>query len=97
VPVAIAMKAITLGIWATIGAPLPTPGVPESFRVMVKELQGLAIDVKLYDVDGELIDNKAASKAIEKEETELVTTLKDEMNKYEDFQYEKFESFEDEE
>ena len=79
------------------GKPLPTPGVPESFRVMVKELQGLAIDVKLYDVDGELIDNKAASKAIEKEETELVTTLKDEMNKYEDFQYEKFESFEDEE
>lgn len=31
------------------GEPIPTPGIPESFRVLVKELQGLGISVKLID------------------------------------------------
>lgn len=31
------------------GSPIPTPGIPESFRVLVKELQGLGISVKLID------------------------------------------------
>ncbi|MDO4466063.1 MAG: DNA-directed RNA polymerase subunit beta [Bacillota bacterium] len=31
------------------GLDLPEPGIPESFRVMVHELQGLAIDVRLLD------------------------------------------------
>lgn len=31
------------------GTPIPTPGIPESFRVLVKELQGLGISVKLID------------------------------------------------
>ncbi|MCF0258413.1 MAG: DNA-directed RNA polymerase subunit beta, partial [Erysipelotrichaceae bacterium] len=31
------------------GKDIPEPGVPESFRVLMHELQGLAIDVKLLD------------------------------------------------
>ena len=31
---------------------LPEPGVPESFRVLVKELQALALDVRLLDNEG---------------------------------------------
>ncbi|HHU55114.1 MAG TPA: DNA-directed RNA polymerase subunit beta [Acholeplasmataceae bacterium] len=31
------------------GNPIPTPGIPESFRVLVKELQALGISVKLID------------------------------------------------
>ncbi len=31
------------------GVTIPTPGIPESFRVLVKELQGLGISVKLID------------------------------------------------
>ena len=34
------------------GRDLPAPGIPESFRVMKHELQGLAIDVRMYDQDG---------------------------------------------
>ena len=34
------------------GLPLPEPGVPESFRVLVKELQALSLDVELLDEDG---------------------------------------------
>ena len=37
------------------GEPIPTPGVPESFRVLVKELQALGLDLKvLNDKDEEI-------------------------------------------
>ena len=35
--------------------PVPTSGIPESFRVLVKELQSLAIDVSIFDDSDELI------------------------------------------
>jgi DNA-directed RNA polymerase subunit beta len=41
------------------GENVPTPGIPESFKVMVKELQSLALDVEVLDEDGEVIDLKA--------------------------------------
>ncbi len=34
------------------GENIPTPGVPESFKVLIKELQSLALDVKVLDEDG---------------------------------------------
>ena len=34
------------------GQNIPTPGVPESFKVLVKELQSLALDVKVLDAEG---------------------------------------------
>ncbi|WP_281165954.1 DNA-directed RNA polymerase subunit beta [Liquorilactobacillus sicerae] len=33
------------------GEPIPKPGVPESFRVLVKELQSLGLDMKVLDSD----------------------------------------------
>ncbi len=38
------------------GQNVPTPGVPESFKVLIKELQSLALDVKVLDADNEEID-----------------------------------------
>ncbi len=38
------------------GNNVPTPGVPESFKVLVKELQALALDVKVLDENNEEID-----------------------------------------
>ncbi|MGX7107364.1 DNA-directed RNA polymerase subunit beta [Hutsoniella sourekii] len=38
------------------GEPLPTPGVPESFRVLVKELQSLGLDLQVLDKEGQEID-----------------------------------------
>ncbi len=37
------------------GQDIPTPGVPESFKVLIKELQSLALDVKVLDKNGEEI------------------------------------------
>ena len=38
------------------GQNIPTPGVPEAFKVLVKELQSLALDVKVLDHDGNVIE-----------------------------------------
>ncbi|MBR2987164.1 MAG: DNA-directed RNA polymerase subunit beta, partial [Clostridia bacterium] len=38
------------------GQNIPTPGVPESFRVLVKELQSLCLDVRVLDKDGNEIE-----------------------------------------
>ncbi|MBP5237081.1 MAG: DNA-directed RNA polymerase subunit beta [Clostridia bacterium] len=38
------------------GQNIPSPGIPESFKVMVKELQSLALDVRVYDSDGNEIE-----------------------------------------
>jgi len=37
------------------GQNVPTPGVPESFRVLVKELQSLCLDVRILNENGEEI------------------------------------------
>ena len=40
------------------GHNVPTPGVPESFKVLVKELQSLCLDIKILGEDGEEVDLK---------------------------------------
>ena len=40
------------------GHNVPKPGVPESFKVLVKELQSLCLDVKVLDEHGEEIELK---------------------------------------
>ena len=40
------------------GNNIPKPGVPESFKVLIKELQSLALDVKVLDKDDQEIDLK---------------------------------------
>ncbi|WP_261700727.1 DNA-directed RNA polymerase subunit beta [Weissella soli] len=38
------------------GEQIPKPGVPESFRVLVKELQALGLDMKVLDIDDREIE-----------------------------------------
>ena len=40
------------------GENIPEPGTPESFKVLVKELQSLALDVELLDNEGSVIELK---------------------------------------
>jgi len=40
------------------GENVPEPGVPESFKVLVKELQSLGLDVRLYSEDDEELEIK---------------------------------------
>ena len=54
------------------GNNIPTPGVPESFKVLVKELQSLCLDVRVLDADGQEIELK------EDDEDDFVPDMKDE-------------------
>ena len=40
------------------GHNVPAPGVPEAFKVLVKELQALCLDIKVLDEGGEVIELK---------------------------------------
>ena len=54
------------------GNNIPQPGVPESFKVLVKELQSLCLDVRVLDKEGQEIELKD-------EEDDFVPDMKDEI------------------
>ena len=47
------------------GHNVPTPGVPESFKVLVKELQSLCLDIQVLDADGNQIELKEDEDALD--------------------------------
>jgi DNA-directed RNA polymerase subunit beta len=51
------------------GQQLEQAGVPESFRVLMKEFQALGLDVGIQNDEGELLDLKEVEEAEYKEET----------------------------
>ena len=54
------------------GNNIPTPGVPESFKVLVKELQSLCLDVRVLDKDGSEIELK------DDDEDDFIPEMRDE-------------------
>ena len=54
------------------GNNIPQPGVPESFKVLVKELQSLCLDIRVLDKDGQEIELKD-------DEDDFIPDLKDEI------------------
>ncbi len=67
------------------GQNIPMPGIPESFKVLIKELQSLSLDVKVLDHEGQEIDLKqkfdededlgVAPADVQFEEDEVMTTM----------------------
>ena len=57
------------------GNDIPTPGIPESFRVLKHELQALALDVKLLNEDGVEVDMKKMEQEEIAELTRVETPL----------------------
>ena len=47
------------------GHNVPQPGVPESFKVLVKELQSLCLDIQILDADGNTIELKEDEDALD--------------------------------
>eukprot|EP00965_Chrysotila_dentata_P009798 319681-Pleurochrysis_carterae.AAC.1 len=39
------------------GYPIPRPGTPESFKVLLRELQSLCLDIATYIVDEEIVND----------------------------------------
>ena len=58
------------------GQELPKPGMPEAFKVLVKELQALSMNVTLLDQEGNSIDMDALAKEAEKEERKINSSIR---------------------
>ncbi len=59
------------------GENVPTPGIPESFKVLIKELQSLTLDVSVLDKDG----NEIQIKEMDDDEYEDYDTVDPEQKK----------------
>ena len=59
------------------GENIPQPGIPESFKVLVKELQALALDVNVLDKDNNVVELK---ESIDYGETNFNAILNDNKN-----------------
>ena len=57
------------------GTPLPSPGIPESFRVLIKEFQALGLDISVINKD----DEEVSFKDLENEENEEDTPIAEEI------------------
>ena len=47
------------------GENIPQPGVPESFKVLIKELQSLCLNIQVLDKDGNVVDLKEDEDALD--------------------------------
>ncbi len=64
------------------GENVPAPGIPESFKVLIKELQSLALDVNVLNGAGEIVELKSDEDDepnMEEYRDELLTTVNDGM------------------
>ena len=73
------------------GKPIPSAGIPESFRVLIKEFQALGLDIQIISKDGELKDVKQLEKEEDKDDTpvsieEIGKNESDDESEYEDVQ-----------
>ena len=59
------------------GEDIPEPGIPEAFKVLVKELSALCLDVELYNKEGEKIDTDVLALEAQKEEKRINRIIRD--------------------
>ena len=64
------------------GNNIPQPGVPESFKVLVKELQSLCLDIRVLDENGEEIELK------DDDDDDFIPEMKDELYQADDSEIE---------
>ena len=86
------------------GQNIPTPGIPESFKVMVKELQALCLDIRVLSEDGEEIelsqigedDNTPAFSSLEEVERAVDAKSEGDADDMDDEPYDDDEEYDDE-
>ena len=63
------------------GQNIPTPGVPESFKVLIRELQSLALDVRVLDDEGnEIVLKDSSAEEIENMRNIVVDDIGESVN-----------------
>ena len=74
------------------GQALPQPGIPEAFRVLIKEFQALGLDISVINNDNEVIEFKDLEKDDEEEEE---APLAEEIKKFDESELVEEEDLED--
>ena len=89
------------------GSPLPNPGIPEAFRVLIKEFQALGLDISVINNDDQVVgfkelemtedDDEDESPVIEEVSSnkQIISDI-DDMDETEDELEDEFEDIEDE-
>ncbi len=77
------------------GQNIPTPGVPESFKVLVKELQALALDITVLDKEGNEIELSNLGEE-ELEPMNIVAPVEEAHEEDAHEEYEEYEEYEEE-
>ena len=86
------------------GTPLPTPGIPEAFRVLIKEFQALGLDISVINNDDELVEIKELENEQDDDDTPIIEEISkpqdertfDELEDDFDEGYEDLDDFEEE-
>ena len=86
------------------GTPLPTPGIPEAFRVLIKEFQALGLDISVINNDDELVEIKELENDQDDDDTPIIEEISkpqdertfDELEDDFDEGYEDLDDFEEE-
>ena len=88
------------------GSSLPSPGIPEAFRVLIKEFQALGLDISVIDNDDKIVgfkelemneDDEEETPVIEEVSNKKTLTEITDIDETEDDLEDKFEDVEDEE
>jgi len=87
------------------GTPLPTPGIPEAFRVLIKEFQALGLDISVINNEDELVEIKdLENEQDEDDDTPIAEEIvkekedksfEDELDEEDDFDDEDFEDLDE--
>lgn len=63
------------------GENIPEPGIPESFKVLIKELQSLALDVQILDEEGNEVEIKELDEDVQETARELDLMIETEVRR----------------
>ena len=80
------------------GQPLPKPGIPEAFRVLIKEFQALGLDISVINNDDDVLGFDELEKTVQEEETPIAEEISNKEDLFKGYTDEDFEeeSFDDE-
>ena len=76
------------------GQPLPKPGIPEAFRVLIKEFQALGLDISVINNDNDEVSFDELERNAEKEEAPIAEEVINKEELFDDLEDD--QAFEDE-
>ena len=79
------------------GQPLPKPGIPEAFRVLIKEFQALGLDISVINNDDETVSFDELERNADKDEDPIAEEVINKEEIFKDFEDEDLDDDFDEE